>query len=114
MYFSDMIWVIVRFAAGGTMFGSARYAAFSAALICVGVCPSSVLRAFTKSMCDEMPFVYAVTAVALSPFLKAASALTNCSCAYVIAGNFVLSEKRYRLGEPAGTMPVYPQKLFGR
>ena len=55
---------------------------------------------------DEMPFVYAVSASALFPNLKAASAFTNWSCAYVIAGNFVLSLKMYRLGEFAATMPV--------
>ena len=42
MYFCDMIWVSVSFAAiVGTMRGSARNAAFSAAVICVGDCDRS-------------------------------------------------------------------------
>ena len=52
MYFWDMMWVSVRLGRRrGTIAGSARNAAFSVAVICVGVWPSSRLRAFTKSMC---------------------------------------------------------------
>ncbi len=69
MYFCDMICVSVRFAAGGTMRTSPRNVVLSAAVICVADCELiSLLRAFTKSMCAVMPFVYAASAVALSPF----------------------------------------------
>ena len=52
-------------------------------------------------MWDEMPVVYAARAVAWFPIRNAASALMNCSCAYVIRGILDLSEKMYRLGSPA-------------
>ena len=61
------------------------------ALIGAGDCPLSPFRELTKSKWAEMPFRYAVRAVALSPERYAASALTNCSCAYVTKGIFVLS-----------------------
>src|ERR1051325_11701427 len=83
-----------RVITGGTMFGDARNAAFSAAVICVGDWLLSALRAFTKSMLAEMPLMYAVRASAALPDLSAASALMNWSCAYVIIGIFALSSKR--------------------
>ena len=69
-----------------------------------GVWPSSELRAFTKSMCAEMPLRYAASAVALSPARYAASALMNCSCAYVMTGNLTLSRRgsARAAGAPAG------------
>src|SRR5215471_8384780 len=95
MYFWDMMCVSVSwFALDGTTRESARKAAFSAELIGVADCELiSELRAFTKSMCDDTAFVYAASAVALSPARYAASALTNCSCEYVMNGNFDLSSK---------------------
>src|SRR5690242_6228838 len=102
MYFCDMICVMVRLAASGTMVGLARKVAFSAGVICVGVAPSSEFRAFTKSIWDEIPFVYAVSASGLFPCRKAASAFTNCSWEYVTIGYFALSENRYRPGAFAG------------
>src|SRR5688572_16116466 len=98
MYFWDMMWVSVSLSAVGTMLVSARKAAFSGAVICVGVWLLSAFRALTKSMWEEMPFRYAASAVTLSPMRYAASAFTNCSWAYVIAGIFALSSNRYRPG----------------
>ena len=77
----------------GMMDGLARNAAFSAGEICVGAWPLSRFRAFTKSMCDDTPAVYAANAVAISPSLYAASALMNCSCEYVMRGSRALSSK---------------------
>src|SRR5687768_15740628 len=94
MYFWDMMWVNVRADAAGTIAGLARKAAFSAAVICVGVWPASLFLAFTKSIWEEIPFVYAVRASARSPARYAASALMNWSCEYVMAGIFALSSNR--------------------
>src|SRR5262249_12175414 len=95
MYFWDMICVSVSFPGSvGTTRVSPRNAVFSAPLIGDAVAELiSELRAFTKSMCDETAAVYAASAVALSPDRYAASALTNCSCEYVMNGNFDLSSK---------------------
>jgi len=73
MYFCDMTCESVSPAgASGTTVVSASHAAFSVAVICADACPISAYRALTKSMCDEMPLRYAVSAVAASPFRRAA------------------------------------------
>src|SRR6266516_4762021 len=68
-------------------------------------------------MWDEMPVVYAASAVAWFPIRNAASALMNCSWAYVIRGILDLSEKMNRLGrpapDPAPVLAGYPEKLLG-
>src|SRR5579884_777920 len=105
MYFCDMIIDSVRFA--GLPTALAMNAVFSALEICVADCEAiSLFRALTKSMCAEMPFRYAVSAEALSPERYAASALTNCSCAYVMNGKWFLSSKMYRLDNPEPAVPT--------
>ena len=79
MNFCDMMCESVMVA--GTMFVSARNAAFSAAVICVGVWPASRFRAFTKSMWEDTPLMYAVRASPAFPIRNAASALMNCNSA---------------------------------
>ena len=57
-YFCDMMRVRESPAGdAGMMDGVARKADFSAGEICVGACPLSRFRAFTKSICDDTPAV---------------------------------------------------------
>src|SRR5438445_10169484 len=100
MNFWHMMCDSVRLPTGGTMAGLARKLSRSAVVIGRGGWLSSRFRAFTKSMCAVMPFLYAVQAAAALPAHSAASALMNCSSAYVITGIFDLSEKMYRAGNP--------------
>src|SRR5438094_1379193 len=65
-------------------------------------------------MCAEIPFRYAVKAVAWSPPRYAASAFTNWSSAYVMFGTFALSSKMYRPEFGVGrVVSVQPKKFFG-
>src|SRR5881394_2341842 len=103
MNFCDMMCDSVS--ATGTMFGDARNESRVAVPIGGGP-PASLLRSFTNWKCERIALVYAVSAMAWSLCLNAASALMNCSSAYVTTGIFDLSPKMYREGNPRPPVPV--------